>query len=228
MNEKNIEITNEMVKKAEQNGISRNNLFVRINRLGWSEKIACTKPVRKGLSQKISPELKARAKELGLSIETIRHRHKVLNWSLEDACTIPNIKEKVYAKIPKNYREMAKKNGISNQTLNVRINSLGWSLDKACTTPVKGFASKSYIRDGLEYASYSRRLKYNPEFHENHRQGYTDDDLMYMVSMWESDMPKAEIAMAIGKTHSAVMRKIYLLRKQKKYEYYKEMAKNML
>ncbi|HCL4447567.1 TPA: hypothetical protein N2D04_002631 [Clostridium botulinum] len=40
--------------------------------------------------------------------------------------------------------------------------------------------------DGLEYTKSNHRLRYNPEFHENHGKPFTKDDLIYMCSMWDS------------------------------------------
>lgn len=80
------------------------------------------------------------------------------------------------------------------------------------------------IKDGLEYTKSNHRLRYNPEFHENHGKPFTKDDLIYMCSMWDS-MKKADIAMALGKTHGTVLSKVYTLRKNGLFDYYKKLGK---
>lgn len=80
------------------------------------------------------------------------------------------------------------------------------------------------VKDGLEYTASNHRLRYNPEFHENQGKPFTKDDLVYMCSMWDS-MKKADIAMALGKTHGAVLSKAYSLRKNGLFNYYKKLGK---
>ena len=66
------------------------------------------------------------------------------------------------------------------------------------------------IKNGCEYTKSNGRMKYNPEFCENHGRPYTTDDLIYICSVWDT-MPKAEIAMAVGKTHGSVLSKKHYL-----------------
>lgn len=80
------------------------------------------------------------------------------------------------------------------------------------------------IIDGLEYTKSNHRLRYNPEFHENHGKPFTKDDLIYMCSMWDG-MKKAAIAMALGKTVNAVFNKKYYLKKIGLFDYYKKLGK---
>ncbi|WP_142415459.1 hypothetical protein [Hathewaya massiliensis] len=83
--------------------------------------------------------------------------------------------------------------------------------------------TKTYEVDGIEYTASNHRMRYNPEFHENHGKPFTKDDLIYMCSMWDS-MKKADIAMALGKTHGTVLAKVYELRKKKLFDYYKKLG----
>lgn len=83
--------------------------------------------------------------------------------------------------------------------------------------------AETFVQDGLEYTASNRRMRYNPEFHENHRKPFTKEDLIYMCSMWDS-MKKADIAMALGKTHGTVLSKAHLLRKNGRFEYYKKLG----
>lgn len=78
--------------------------------------------------------------------------------------------------------------------------------------------------DGIDYTKSNKRMRYNPEFHENHGKPFTKDDLIYMCSMWDS-MKKADIAMALGKTHGTVLSKAYALRKNGLFNYYKRLGK---
>lgn len=87
--------------------------------------------------------------------------------------------------------------------------------------------AKTYVRDGIEYTASNHRMKYHPEYHENHGKPYTLDDLIYMCSMWDS-MKKAEIALALGKTHSSVLNKVHDLRKQGMFKYYKSLGERQL
>ncbi len=77
--------------------------------------------------------------------------------------------------------------------------------------------------DGIEYTKSNRRMRYNPEFHPNHGKPFTTGDLIYMCSMWDS-MKKANIAMALGRTHSTILTKAYELRKSGLFDYYKKLG----
>lgn len=68
------------------------------------------------------------------------------------------------------------------------------------------------------------RIKYDPELHENHGKKFTKEDLMYMCSMWDS-MKKADIALALGKTHATILSKANYLRKIGLFEHYKKLGK---
>lgn len=78
-------------------------------------------------------------------------------------------------------------------------------------------------KDGLEYTASNNRMRYNPEFHENHGKPWSTDDLIYLCSMWESTH-KATIAAALGRTHGTVLTKGHELRKGGQFERYKEMG----
>lgn len=83
--------------------------------------------------------------------------------------------------------------------------------------------TKIIVRDGLEYTASNNRMRYNPEFHENHGKPYTRDDLVYMCAMWGS-IPIADIAMAIGKTHGSVASKVYTLKRQGRFDHFKKVG----
>lgn len=80
-----------------------------------------------------------------------------------------------------------------------------------------------YVEEGIEYTASNHRMRYNPEFHENHGKPFTVKELAYMCSMWDS-MKKADIAMALGRTHGTVLSKAYSLKKNGQFEYYKKLG----
>ena len=82
------------------------------------------------------------------------------------------------------------------------------------------------VINGLEYTKSNHRLRYNPEFHENHKKPWCQEDLVYMCSMWEG-MKKADIAMALGRTISTVLSKKYELKKSGMFDYYKNLGKEI-
>ncbi len=83
--------------------------------------------------------------------------------------------------------------------------------------------TKTYIKDGVEYTASNHRMRYNPEFCENHGKPFTKEDFIYMCSMWNV-MKKADIAMALGRTHSTVLSKVYYLRKVGLFDHYKRLG----
>lgn len=83
--------------------------------------------------------------------------------------------------------------------------------------------AEAYSRDGHEYTASNHRMRYNPEFHENHRQPFTEEDLAYMCAMWDSTK-KADIALALGRTHGTILSKAHALKKSGKFEHYKKLG----
>jgi hypothetical protein len=78
----------------------------------------------------------------------------------------------------------------------------------------------TYIVDDLEYTTSNHRLRFSPEFHENHGKPFTVKELAYLCIMWES-MKKADIAMALGRTHGTVLSKAYMLKKTGQFNHFK-------
>lgn len=83
--------------------------------------------------------------------------------------------------------------------------------------------NNSVVIEGIEYTASNKRMKYNPDFHENHGKPFTVKDLAYMCSMWDS-MKKADIAMALGRTHSTVLNKAHSLKKTGQFDYFKNIG----
>ncbi|WP_202882543.1 DNA-entry nuclease [Gracilibacillus saliphilus] len=74
-----------------------------------------------------------------------------------------------------------------------------------------------------KYPVQKYRMPYNPDFHENHNKDWTVDELIYMCSMWDVTK-KADIALALGRTHASVLTQADKLRKSGDFEYYKKLA----
>ena len=73
-------------------------------------------------------------------------------------------------------------------------------------------ATAIIIKDGLEYTASNGRLRYNPELHDQHGELWVKDDLLYLCGLWERGRGQ-EIALALGRTVSTCMTKVYQLRK---------------
>lgn len=84
-------------------------------------------------------------------------------------------------------------------------------------------ATQTYTVDGLEFTASNHRMRYNPEFHENHGKPFTVKELIFICSSWEG-MKKADIAAAVGRTHGTVQSKVYLLKKKGEFEHYKNLG----
>lgn len=67
------------------------------------------------------------------------------------------------------------------------------------------------------------RMKYNPEFHENRGKPWTVDESIYLCSSWDG-MKKADISLALGRTHGSVLNKAHELRKSGQFEYFKRLG----
>ncbi len=77
--------------------------------------------------------------------------------------------------------------------------------------------------DGVEYTASNRRMRFNPDFHENHGKPWTTADLIYLCSSWDG-AKKADIAMALGRTHGTVLSMAHSLRKNGQFEHYKKLG----
>lgn len=68
------------------------------------------------------------------------------------------------------------------------------------------------------------RMQYNPDFHFSHGKPFTESDLEYMCKYYEIDGTKL-MSLALGKTEMTIESKIRKLKKQNRYEYYKNLNK---
>jgi hypothetical protein len=75
------------------------------------------------------------------------------------------------------------------------------------------------IKDGITFDKLGR-MRYHPDFHPNHGRPYTTDELIYICKFYEVDGPRL-ISFAIGKTELTVMNTVFELRRDGKFEGFK-------
>ena len=68
------------------------------------------------------------------------------------------------------------------------------------------------------------QMEYNPDFHENHKEKFTEYELEYLCKYFKIDGLKT-ISLALGRTEATVKAKVKNLRKQGLYEYYRDRSK---
>jgi len=76
-------------------------------------------------------------------------------------------------------------------------------------------------RDGFIFDNLGR-IKYHPDFHENHGQKFTEDDLCYLAKFYKHDGRRA-MSFALGKTEVVIQNKYFDLVKSGLIEHYKNM-----
>lgn len=64
------------------------------------------------------------------------------------------------------------------------------------------------------------RMKYSSEYCERHYRGYTQQELMY-ICQWYSVASSREIALALGRTQGAILKKVAVLKEKGLFDYYK-------
>lgn len=76
-----------------------------------------------------------------------------------------------------------------------------------------------------EYDKHGR-MKYDPEYHDNQGEIWSDEDLIYLCSVHEF-VERKELAMALGRTETTVSTKLYKLRSKHKEQYmrYRKLGK---
>lgn len=68
----------------------------------------------------------------------------------------------------------------------------------------------------------NKRMKYNPLFHSKHKIPFDDEELEYLCKYYETDGPKL-MSMALDRTEMVITATVTRLKKQKKFEYYKNL-----
>lgn len=69
------------------------------------------------------------------------------------------------------------------------------------------------------------RLKYHPELHERHYKYWLEDELEYICKFHDVD-ELTTLALAVGRPDTAVASQLSELRKNGKYEYYRNLDKH--
>lgn len=132
-------ITPDEYEIAEQYGIDRNRVDIRIREWGWPKEKAITTPVRKTTDRRDWAKI---AEENGICYPTFMGRVNALGWSEERAATQPlqdrrEIQKKAtdaVRKIPVELMSLATSNGIARGTLRARLKK-GMDPQEAATKP---------------------------------------------------------------------------------------------
>ncbi len=80
------------------------------------------------------------------------------------------------------------------------------------------------INDDIQFDSFGRMV-YHPDFHENHRKPFLEEELEYLCKYWEVDDLR-NIAYALGRTEHTLSTRVSGLKKQGLYEHYKNLNKH--
>jgi hypothetical protein len=71
----------------------------------------------------------------------------------------------------------------------------------------------------VQYDSYGR-MKYHPEYHENHKKGYTVKDLAYICQQYRRGNVKT-LALAVGRTEGSLRTLVDKMRQDGTFEFYR-------
>lgn len=82
--------------------------------------------------------------------------------------------------------------------------------------------TETYVKDGIEYTVSNHRIRYNPEFHNNHYKAWTTNDIIYLCGMWR-DSSMRDISLALGRTEGTCSAMIYRLKKRGEFDRYRKM-----
>lgn len=74
--------------------------------------------------------------------------------------------------------------------------------------------------EGIKYYKHSKRMLYNPEFHDNHGEKWDKEDIAYMIQMRPA-MKWKDISLALGRTQNTCMAKYHSLKKRGLLDYYR-------
>lgn len=120
------------------------------------------------------------------------------------------------------YKDKALVNGVTYAMFGKRIRE-GKTPEQAIKQGriKSGRPEKKEKDEELEYDQFNR-IKYNPEFHENHRKPFEEEDFIYMCQNYGSKSCR-DIAFALGRTEATIYRLVSVLRKNGKFDYYKSL-----
>lgn len=69
------------------------------------------------------------------------------------------------------------------------------------------------------------RMKYHPDFHENHRKKWSEEDMEYLCK-FETVDDLETLGLALGRTKATVAEKLSLLKENGQYNYYRNLNKH--
>lgn len=129
-------ITEEDYEIAEKNGISRENVYQRVNTYVWDKEDAITIPVRERKSDEGWDEWKNTAIENGIDKRLYISRVRYQGFTRKDAATRKR-NRRLHKKWTDREYEIAKQNGIAGNGMsipNARL-ALGWTREDAVSVP---------------------------------------------------------------------------------------------
>ncbi|MDK0734764.1 hypothetical protein P7A61_04180 [Clostridium perfringens] len=83
-------------------------------------------------------------------------------------------------------------------------------------------AESYFDSEGYEYTKSNHRMRYNAELHYNHGKPWTVKELSYLCKM-RPCMKYKDLSLALGRTVSVCMSKIYELKKKNLIGFYKSL-----
>lgn len=75
------------------------------------------------------------------------------------------------------------------------------------------------IMQEIEYDRLGR-MRYHPFFHDKQGTRFTESEMIYICKFWDKDKTK-NLSLALGRTETSLAKKIQVLKKDWRYEYYK-------
>jgi hypothetical protein len=94
-----------------------------------------------------------------------------------------------------------------------------WEGDEILRTGASGVERMKWV--------YKYRKPYDPELHTKHYQPWSEEDLTYLCSQYDT-MRKADLAIALGRTHATILHKVQMLRETGLFEKYKQIEEEEL
>lgn len=75
--------------------------------------------------------------------------------------------------------------------------------------------------DGLQYDRLGR-MKYHPDFHDNHGKRFSDEELCYLAKFYKFD-GRRHVSLALGRPEGPVQKKYLELLHSKRLDFYKNL-----
>ncbi|MTI95206.1 MAG: DNA-entry nuclease [Firmicutes bacterium] len=81
------------------------------------------------------------------------------------------------------------------------------------------------MESNVQYDRWGR-MKYHPDYHENHRKPWDKEDDMYLCAMHGS-MKIGDIALALGRTYRSAAQRLETLKRKRLYKRYRTIMSRM-